>query len=105
MRTAYGTSNSTASSVATILYSTDTNARMFSITVRARAGNNAAMYFGNDSNVSSTNGFELTAGKELSISAASISENTIPASLKAHNFTVSGGNTADFVDWFMLLET
>ena len=105
MRPAYGTANSSASSAAKLLYGGDTNTRIFSVSIKARAGNSGNMYVGTDTSVVVASGYELTPGSTLSISASDISENQVPASFKAHSLYVSAPSTSDKADWVMLLET
>ena len=105
MRPLYGTANSTASSVAAQLYSTDTNTRIFEISVKARGGNVGMVYFGTDTSVGVGSGYELDSAKELKLPFISLSAYDVPATMKAHTFYMSAGDTTDKLDWFMLLET
>lgn len=105
MRPSYGTNNSTASSVASILYTGDTNTRMFSVSFKARAGNPSSVYIGSDSNVVSSAGYELVAGSTLSFIVSDVQENNVPGTIKAHIWHMSAPSTVSKLDWAMLLET
>jgi len=105
MRPAYGTVNSTASSVAIGLYTSDTNSRMFSVSLKARTSNVGNIYIGSDTAVLSTAGYELTPGDEWSISAGTVVQEGIPATVRAHLWNMSAPSTTDLLDWAMLLET
>jgi len=100
MRPSYGTSNSTTSSKATMLYSSDTNTRMFSISFRARTGNNGMVYIGSDTAVLAASGYELDAGDTYSFMPA-----MVRGTVKAHVWHSSAADTTDKLDWVMLLET
>lgn len=101
MRLVYGTANSTASSTATQLFATDSNARAFAITVKARKSNGGNAYWGTDTLVNSTHGFELTPGDNFPINLAEV---TGEGTALAANAYISAASTTDLVDWVMLIE-
>jgi hypothetical protein len=105
MRLLYGSAHSATSSLATQLYTSDTNTRAFSISIRNRTGNSGHVYYGTDSSVLAASGYQLIAGQRENFPSLSISANDIPASFKAHNAWISGASTSDVVDWVMAVET
>lgn len=100
----YDTTNTSTASAPVQLYSTDSAARVLAITVKARQANGNNFYFGFDSGVASTNGYELGPGKEVTIDPSDIQGMTEPATLKATSFWGNCASTADFIDWLMILE-
>ena len=105
MRPIIGTANSTASSNATMMYSGDTNTRVFSVSFKARSGNSGKVYVGGDSTVLAASGFELSAGDSWSLSFSNVQANNVPGTVKAHVWHMSAASTSDKLDWQMLLET
>ena len=71
-RLAWGSANSTASSNATILYSSDTNSRFFSVSIKARKGNSGNVYLGGDTTVLSSAGYELDSADTLVLPPVSL---------------------------------
>ncbi len=105
MRPLIGTSHSATSSAATLLYTTDTNTRMYSISFKARAGNSGNLYVGGDTSVLVASGYELRPGDSWSFNAALVTDNNIPGTIKANLWHMSAPDTGDKLDWAMILET
>ena len=105
MRPLTGTANSTASSNATMLYTSDTNTRVFTVSFKARSGNSGKIYVGGDSTVLAATGYELSAGNEWTLAFSDVQSNNLPSTVKAHVWHMSGASTSDKLDWNMLLET
>ena len=108
MRPVFGTANTSTSVTAVQLYNTDTNGRMYAISVKARVGNSSnAMYFGFSSTVSSASGWELTPGDFKGITFSEINSNQSAnqnATVKATSAWVNAASTTDQLDWQILLE-
>ena len=105
-RPIFDTANTSTSNVAVQLYTSDSLARMFAMSVKARVGNGGNMYFGYSSSASSASGWELLPGKGKSFTFSDVlsSQPNKAATVKATSAWVNAASTTDKLDWDILLE-
>lgn len=103
MRPVYDTTNPSTASAPVQLYSIDTAVHLYSITIKARTSNAANFYFGFDSGVTNTNGYELLPGDAITVTASDI-VTPKSATFKANSLWANSTSTSGFIDWLMLLE-
>jgi len=103
VRPVYDTTSPSTVSAPVQLFSGDSGANLFSITVKARASNAVNMYFGFDSGVASTNGYELQPNESITLTAAEV-RTLKSATIRAKSLWATAASTTAFIDWLMLLE-